>query len=101
MLAYNAVGFIISAAIMVKAGSYAVRYISRIAKADGISAFLTSFLLIGVVSSFPEGFISLVSAVKGEPALGLGTLLGGNIADLSLILGLIGIAAGSIKIHKY
>lgn len=100
MLAYNAIGFIISAAIMVKAGSYAVRYISRIAKADGISPFLTSFLLIGVVSSFPEAFISLVSAIKGEPTLGLGTLLGGNIADLSLILGLIGIAAGKIQIHK-
>lgn len=100
MLLYNAIGFVISAFVMVRAGSYAVRFISRIAKADKLSAFLTSFLLIGLVSSFPEGFISIVSAIKGESSLGFGTLLGGNIADLSLILGLIGVAAGRIQIHK-
>src|SRR3989338_3419828 len=101
MLLYNVIGFVVAVFVMVKAGSYSVKYISSIAKEDKISIFLTSFLLIGVVSSFPEGFISVVSALKGEPALGFGTLLGGNIADLSLVLGLIGIAAGSIKIHKY
>lgn len=100
MLLYNAIGFVISAFVMVKAGSYAVRFISRIAKADKISPFITSFLMIGVVASFPEAFISIVSAFKGKAQLGLGTLLGGNIADLSLILGLIGVAAGRIQIHK-
>ncbi len=100
MLFYNIIGFVISAFVMAKAGSYAVRFASKVAKADKISAFLTSFLLVGVVSSFPEGFISIVSAIKGEPSLGLGTLLGGNIADLSLILGLVGVAAGSIRMHK-
>src|SRR3989338_890851 len=100
MLLYNAIGFAVSAFVMVRAGSYAVRFISRIAKADNISPFLTSFFVIGLVSSFPEGFISIVSAIKGEAQLGLGTLLGGNIADLSLILGLIGVAGGTIRIHK-
>ncbi len=100
MLLYNAIGFVISAALMIKAGSYAVRFVSRIAKADQISPFLSSFFLVGIVASFPEGFISIVSAIKGEPQLGIGTLFGGNIADLSLILGLIGIAAGQIRIHK-
>lgn len=100
MLLYNAIGFVISAFVMVRAGSYAVRFVSKIAKADRMSPFLTSFFLIGVVASFPEGFISIVSAMKGEPQLGIGTLFGGNIADLSLILGLVGIAAGQIRIHK-
>lgn len=97
---YNLIGFVISAAVMVRAGSYAVRFISRIAKADKISAFVTSFLLIGLVSSFPEAFISIVSSIRGESSLGFGTLMGGNVADLSLILGLIGVAAGRIRIHK-
>ncbi|MBI2550389.1 sodium:calcium antiporter [Candidatus Woesearchaeota archaeon] len=100
MLLYNVIGFAAAVFVMVKAGSYAVRYISSIAKEDKISVFLTSFLLIGVVSAFPEGFISVVSALKGEPALGFGTLLGGNIADLSLVLGIIAVAAGSIRIHN-
>ncbi|MBI2142899.1 sodium:calcium antiporter [Candidatus Woesearchaeota archaeon] len=100
MLLYNAVGFAIAAIVMVRAGSYAVKYISSIAKADRISAFLTSFLLVGIVSSFPEAFVSIVSAIKNQPSLGLGTLLGGNIADLTLVIGLIGVAAGSIQIHS-
>ncbi|MBI2141520.1 hypothetical protein HYU16_03795, partial [Candidatus Woesearchaeota archaeon] len=82
MLLYNLIGFALAAIVMVRAGSYAVQFISNIARADKLSVFLTSFLLIGVVSSFPEGFISVVSAIKGESSLGLGTLLGGNIADL-------------------
>ena len=100
MLLYNAIGFLIAAVVMVRAGSYAVQFISNIARADKLSVFLTSFLLIGVVSSFPEGFISVVSAIKGESSLGLGTLLGGNIADLSLVIGIIAVAAGSIRIHS-
>ncbi|MBI2144893.1 sodium:calcium antiporter [Candidatus Woesearchaeota archaeon] len=100
MLLYNAVGFAIAAIVMVRAGSYAVKYVSSIAKADRISAFLTSFLLVGIVSSFPETFVSVVSAIKNEPSLGLGTLLGGNIADLTLVIGLVGVAAGSIKIRS-
>lgn len=99
MLLYNVIGFSVAVFIMVKAGSYAVKYISGIAKAGRLNIFLTSFLLVGVVSAFPEGFISVVSALKGEPALGFGTLLGGNIADLSLVLGIIAVAAGSIRIH--
>lgn len=100
MLLYNILGFVLSAFVMVKAGSYAVRFISNIAKTDKLSVFLTSFLLVGVVSSFPEAFISVVSAIKGEPSLGLGTLLGGNIADLSLVIGIVAVAAGKIKIHS-
>ncbi len=100
MLLYNTVGFALAAIVMVRAGSYAVKYISNIAKADRISAFLTSFLLVGIVSSFPEAFVSIVSALKNQPSLGLGTLLGGNIADLTLVIGLIGVAAGSIRIHS-
>ncbi len=99
MLLYNLLGFVLAAVVMVKAGSYAVRFISNIAKTDKLSLFLTSFLLVGVVSSFPEAFISVVSAMKGESSLGFGTLLGGNIADLSLVMGIVAVAAGSIKIH--
>ena len=100
MLLYDIIGFVISAFVMVRAGSYAVRFMFKIAKEDKISAFLTSFLLIGIVSSFPEAFISIVSAIKGESSLGLGTLLGGNIADLSLVIGVIAVAAGSIRIRS-
>ncbi len=97
---FDIIGFAISAVVMVRAGSYAVKYISNIAKADKISVFLTSFLLVGLVSSFPEMFVAVVSAIKGESSLGLGTLLGGNITDLSLVIGLIGVAAGRIQIHS-
>lgn len=100
MLLFNAVGFAVAAIVMVRAGSYAIKYISRIARADKLSAFLTSFLLVGIVSSFPEASVSILSAIKNQSSLGLGTLLGGNVADLTLVIGLIGVAAGSIKIHS-
>ncbi len=96
----NIIGFAASAIVMVRAGSYAVGYISKIAQSNRLSIFLTSFIMIGIVSSFPEGFIAMVSSLKNESALGIGTLLGGNVADLSLVLGLIAVAAGKIKVHS-
>ena len=65
-----------------------VQYTPALALHLGMSGFLASFLIIGVVSVFPELAISVISGVKGIPTLGLGTLFGSNVADLTLVLGI-------------
>jgi len=42
-----------------------------------------------VISTFPEGTISIISAINKVPEFGIGTLLGSNVADLSLVFGII------------
>jgi len=53
-----------------------------------LSEFVVSFFVIALISAFPEASISIFSALDGVPELGLGTLLGSNVADLTLVFGL-------------
>lgn len=71
-----------------------VRYTPPLALLFGLSGFLTSFLIVGVISVFPELFISVISSIKGVPTLGLGTIFGSNVADLTLVLGIAALFAG-------
>lgn len=71
-----------------------VRHTPPLALLLGLSGFLTSFLIIGVISVFPELAISIISGIKGVPTLGLGTILGSNVADLTLVLGIAALFAG-------
>jgi cation:H+ antiporter len=94
------VGLIAASFLMVKAGGYAVQSLDKLSKTYHVGSYVVSFFLIGLVSAFPEGFVSIVAALKGVPMLGFGTLLGSAITDLSLVLGIAAVAAGRIKLTK-
>ncbi len=92
--------FIIASIVLVKSAEYAVRSVSRIARYFRLTEFVTSFILIAFVAAMPEFFIGIISAINGTPGIGLGTFLGGNIADLTLILGLIALAGNPIRVKS-
>lgn len=92
--------FIIGCFVLVKSAEYAVKASAHIARFLRLTEFTTSFLLVAFVSSLPEGFISVISAIRGDPGIGMGTLLGGNIADLTLILGLVALAGHPLRIKS-
>jgi cation:H+ antiporter len=92
--------FIIGCIVLVKSAEYAIKSVSHLARWLRLTEFTTSFLVVAVVSSLPEIIISVISALKGNPSIGIGTLLGGNIADLTLILGLVTLAAHPVRVHS-
>lgn len=92
--------FIVACIVLLKSAEYAVKSIEHIARFLKLTEFVTSFILVAIVSAMPEGLISIVSSLNGDPGIGVGTLLGGNIADLTLILGLVTLAGHPIKIHS-
>ena len=92
--------FLVACVVLYKSGAYAVKAVAHLARVMHATEFVTSFILIAFVSSLPEAFISIVSAIKGDPSLGIGTLLGSNIADLTLILGIVGLAGKRLPIHS-
>lgn len=92
--------FIVGCIVLVKSAEYAIKSVTHLAKHLKLTEFVTSFLLVAFVSSLPEGFISIISALGGDPGIGVGTLLGGNIADLTLILGLVALAGSPVRIHS-
>ncbi|HLC47948.1 MAG TPA: sodium:calcium antiporter [Candidatus Norongarragalinales archaeon] len=86
--------------ILIKSAEYAVKALVHIAAFFGLSQFTISFLIVGIASVLPEFSIAVNSALSGDSSFGLGVLLGSNVADLSIVIGLVTIYAGNIKVHS-
>lgn len=61
---------------------------SRLASARGISPIVIGALVIGFGTSAPEMLVSGLAAVDGNVDLGVGNIVGSNVANLSLVLGI-------------
>jgi len=59
-----------------------------ISKALGLSEMAAGFILLSITTSLPELSVSTVASLAGEGGLSVGNVLGSNIANLTIILGL-------------
>lgn len=66
----------------------------------GLSPLAIGMLLVGFGTSLPEFFVGHIAAVKGEMGIALGTLVGSNIANMFLILGICGFYTTLTITHK-
>lgn len=86
--------------ILIKSSDLFVDKMSAFAKSIGVSEFIIGLTIVALGTSFPELVSSIISTLKGLPELTIGSLLGSNIANIGLILGLSGMI-GNIDIeHK-
>ncbi len=99
-LILDILSFAAASSVMIKAGDYAIKSLTSIGKNLNIGHFIISFFLVGFVSAFPEGFVSVISAVEGVPSLGFGALIGSVIADLTLLVGIVAVIAVKTKVTR-
>lgn len=71
----------------------ATKYAVKIAANFKLTPYAVGFIIVAIISILPETFISIVSSLEGIPAFGFGVLLGSNVADLTLVVALITLAA--------
>ena len=64
-----------------------------------IPRFIVGLTIVSFATSAPELVVSVQSAVKGFPDLALGNIVGSNVANLALVLGIVAIIT-PIKIEK-
>tara|TARA_Y100000768_G_scaffold388980_1_gene389614 strand:- start:15120 stop:16121 length:1002 start_codon:yes stop_codon:yes gene_type:complete len=57
----------------------------------GMSPLAIGMLLVGFGTSLPEFFVGHIAAARGEIGIALGSLIGSNIANMLLILGICGL----------
>jgi cation:H+ antiporter len=69
-------------------GELLVRNASRLAMALGLSPLVIGLTVVAFGTSAPELAATLVAAVRGAPELAVGNVVGSNIANVGLILGL-------------
>lgn len=65
----------------------------------GISPFVVGITIVAFGTSLPELISSLIAVFSGASEIVVGNVIGSNIANILLILGLTVIVARSIKIH--
>jgi len=78
--------FIISLLVLVKSGGIIVKHLVRISRFLKWSEFIVSFLIMAVVTSLPELFVGITSAIHKRPELSFGNVIGSNIINLTLIV---------------
>ena len=69
-------------------GELLVRNASRLAGALGVAPLVIGLTVVAFGTSAPELAATLVAALRGAPSLAVGNVVGSNIANIGLILGL-------------
>jgi cation:H+ antiporter len=84
----NLIIFSASLAVLVLAGNFLVKGAISIALKIHMSPMVVGLTIIAFGTSAPELFISINSALKGSPDIAMGNVVGSNICNLTLVLGI-------------
>ncbi len=92
--------FILCILILVKSGAVSVKKLVAISQYLRISEYILAFVLMALATSLPEFFVGITSSLSKTPILSLSNVIGSNISNLSLILGIIILISGGLSIKS-
>ena len=87
------VALIVSFAILSKCASLFVDGASGIAKELNLSKMLVGIVLVGMATTAPEFFVSVIASIRGQPEIALGNAVGSVICDDGIALALAALLA--------
>ncbi len=83
-----AFGFVaIGIIVLLYGGDLLVRGATALARRVGIPALIVGLTIVAFGTSAPEMVVSAAAAIEGAPGLALGNIVGSNIANILLVLG--------------
>lgn len=88
MVLVNILLIIVGFVLLIKGADFLVNGSSNIAKKFHIPEIIIGLTIVSIGTSMPELFVSITSAVEGYSDMALGNVIGSNICNLLLILGL-------------
>ena len=84
---------IIGIALLLGGGAALVRGATALAASAGISPLVVGLTVVAFGTSAPELVVNLLGAAQGETELAFGNILGSNIANIGLVLGVAALIA--------
>ncbi len=90
---------IISLTVLILSANIFVKQASILAKKHNINEFVVGFAIISLGTSLPELIVSTYSTIQGQPNIAISNVLGSNIANICLVLGIAAIYR-NFKIKK-
>ena len=84
----NVLLLLLGVALLTAGGEALIRGSLAAAKRFGISPLLSGLVIVGFGTSAPELVVSIDAAVNGRPDIAIGNVVGSNIGNVLLILGI-------------
>ena len=94
------VAFVVGVVALVAGAEWLVRGAARLAARTGLSPIVIGLTVVAFGTSAPELAVSLGAALGGESDIALGNVVGSNIANVLLVLGLSAVAGGGLYVAQ-
>jgi cation:H+ antiporter len=92
--------FAVSLLVLIKASDYFIESAEKVGLHIGLPSFVVGVVIIGFGTSLPELVSSILGVISGAPEIVAGNVLGSNITNIFLIVGIAAFLSGNFEI-KY
>jgi cation:H+ antiporter len=75
-------------AVLIKGADWLVQGAAAVARRFNVSELVIGLTVVALGTSCPELFVNVAAGLKGSPAIAVGNILGSNIANVFLVLGI-------------
>ena len=100
-LLFNLGILIVALIVLVKASDFFVEAAEKIGLSLGIPPFIIGVTIVAFGTSLPELASSIASVYEGASDIVIGNVVGSNIANISLVLGLMAVVGKEVKMNDY
>ena len=100
LLVVNIILFLIGLLFLIKGSDFFVEAASQIARNYKIPEIVIGLTLVSIGTSLPEFATDVYASFKGEGAIVVGDLVGSNITNISLVLGVAVMMLGTMHSPK-
>ncbi len=85
---WSVVSIIVGFILLLWSADRFIQGAAALARQLGVSLFLIGLTVVAMGTSAPEMVVSVMASISGNPGIAIGNVLGSNIANIGLILGL-------------
>jgi len=92
--------FIVSLAVLIYGADIIIEQSEKIALKFGISEYIIGATLVALGTSLPEMAASVSASLNGKPELSISNIVGSNILNITLVLGIVLLLARDVNPHR-
>ncbi len=91
--------FAVSLAVLLKASDWFIDSAEAIGLSFGISPFIIGLTIVAFGTSLPELATSIAAVFSGESEIVIGNVVGSNVTNIALVLGIVALLANPIELE--
>lgn len=80
----------ISLIVLAASSHFTIKSVEKLTELTGLSEMSAGFIVLAVMTSTPEIIVALFSILQGNPGITIGDILGSNMFNVGVVLGILG-----------